>query len=131
MFVFAMSGSLVDMKPDEETGLYTLLFKDKNRKRFVGICNFIMINDQEEKLLVLPSATFVPSNNKPARYAGTLAKFSQFSSQPGVPPVVSRGDGDDVILVGYRTKADALRALRAVREDQEFPELCVSPGSKV
>ena len=67
----------------------------------------------------------------PARYAGTLAKFSQFSSQPGVPPVVSRGDGDDVILVGYRTKADALRALRAVREDQEFPELCVSPGSKV
>ena len=61
MFVFAISGSLVDMKPDEETGLYTLLFKDKNRKRFVGICNFIMINDQEEKLLVLPFATFVPS----------------------------------------------------------------------
>ena len=57
-----MSGSLVDMKPDEETGLYTLLFKDKNRKRFVGICNSIMINDKEEKLLVLPFATFVPSS---------------------------------------------------------------------
>ena len=43
MFVFAISGSLVDMKPDEETGLYTLLFKDKNRKKFVGIRNFLMI----------------------------------------------------------------------------------------
>ena len=38
-----MSGSLVDMKPDEETGLYTLLFKDKNRKRFVGNRHFIII----------------------------------------------------------------------------------------
>ena len=41
MFVFAILGALVDMKPDEETGLYTLLFKDKNRKRCVG--NFITI----------------------------------------------------------------------------------------
>ena len=43
MFVLVISGALVDMKPDEETGLYTLLFKDKNRKRFVGNCHFIII----------------------------------------------------------------------------------------
>ena len=43
MFVLVISGALVDMKPDEETGLYTLLFKDKNRKRFVGSCHFIII----------------------------------------------------------------------------------------
>ena len=31
---FFIPGTLVDIKPDSETGLYTLQFKDKKRKRF-------------------------------------------------------------------------------------------------
>ena len=61
-----------------------------------------------------------------------MTKFSQYCCESGAEgPVVSRGDEEDEVLVGYKDKAEALRALRAVREDQDFPEIRVAPGSRV
>ena len=61
-----------------------------------------------------------------------MAKFSQYCCESGEEvPVVTRGDEEDVVLVGFKDKAEALRALRAVREDQDFPEIRVAPASRV
>ena len=61
-----------------------------------------------------------------------MAKFSQYCCESGSDgPVVARGDEEDEVLVGYKDKGEALRALRAVGEDQDFPEIRVAPVSQV
>ena len=60
-----------------------------------------------------------------------MAKFEQYSNSPQSPPIIARGAGQDVVFVGYAEKEEALRALQAVRQDEEFPEIQVAPASKV
>ena len=101
----------MDLKPDKN-GLYTLMFKDKNRKRFVLFMDF-----SKYKFII-------------SRYLGTLSKFEPFCSRPETAPIISRGDSDDIVYVSFQHKDDALRALQGVVEDEDFLELQVAPDCR-
>ena len=59
-----------------------------------------------------------------------MARFGPFCSGSQTTPVLAKGQEDDIIYVGFKEKDDALRALQAVWDDEEFPELQVAPGSR-
>ena len=53
-----------------------------------------------------------------------MAKFEQYSNSPKSPPILGRGASQDIVFVAYTEKEEALRALQAVRQDEEFPAEC-------
>ena len=61
---------------------------------------------------------------------GTLARFEPFCPRPETAPIVIRGDSDDLVYVSFHHKDDALWALQAVAEDEDFLELQVAPDSR-
>ena len=65
------------------------------------------------------------------RYLKTLAKFEPYCSSLEAGPVISRGNGDDIVFIGYQNKEDALRALEEVGMDEDFPEVQVAPDSRI
>ena len=88
------SGAHVDIIPDKDTGLYTLMFKDKLGKKYVG----------------------------------TLAVFKKYCSGQG--PAIKKGDGAQEVLVAYKVKEDAVKALKENLDNPEFPDLHVAPSSR-
>ena len=53
------------------------------------------------------------------RYLGILEKFRQFCSSPDNPqthPVIKRGDVPQLVLVGFKQKENAVRALNELEE---------------
>ena len=53
------------------------------------------------------------------RYPGILEKFRQFCSNPSNPsthPVIKKGEAPQLVLVGFRNKEDAVRALSCLEE---------------
>ena len=51
------------------------------------------------------------SNVSRSRYGGILDKFIQFCSTPNNLPVIKRGDLPQLVLVAFKEKEDAVRAL--------------------
>jgi len=88
------TGAHVDIIPDKDTGLYTLMFKDKLGKKYVG----------------------------------TLAVFKNYCSGQG--PAIKKGDGAQEVLVAYKVKEDAVKALKENLDNPEFPDLHVAPSSR-
>jgi len=88
------TGAHVDIIPDKDTGLYTLMFNDKLGKKYVG----------------------------------TLAVFKKYSSGQG--PAIKKGDGAQEVLVAYKVKEDAVRALKENLDNPDFPDLHVAPSSR-
>eukprot|EP00092_Neocalanus_flemingeri_P097510 GFUD01124274.1.p1 GENE.GFUD01124274.1~~GFUD01124274.1.p1 ORF type:complete len:456 (+),score=149.98 GFUD01124274.1:197-1369(+) len=64
---------------------------------------------------------------KGKRYKATMEKFKIYSKQL---PLISRGLGADQVLVAFHAKEEAVTALRADLENEEFPELHVAPVSR-
>jgi len=64
---------------------------------------------------------------KMKRYKATMQQFKVYSKQL---PIISRGLGADQVLVGFQVKGEALEALRANLDNEEFPELQVASGSR-
>ena len=93
-FLLNYSGAHVDIIPDKDTGLYTLMFKDKLGKKYVG----------------------------------TLAVFKNYCSGQG--PAIKKGDGAQEVLVAYKVKEDAVKALKENLDNPEFPDLHVAPSSR-
>ena len=85
----------MDIIPDKETGLFTLMFIDKNQKK----------------------------------YAGTVAVFKQYCSSSKSGPFISKG-GQWEVLVAFKIKNDAIKALKENLDNPEFPELHVAPSSR-
>ena len=53
------------------------------------------------------------------RYVGILEKFRQFCSSPNNPstlPVIKKGEAPRLVLVGFKKKEDAVRALNSLEE---------------
>ena len=53
------------------------------------------------------------------RYPGILEKFRQFCSSPNNPnthPVIKKGEVPQLVLVGFKQKEDAVRALNSLEE---------------
>ena len=96
MIQFVSLGAHVDIMPDKETGLFTLMFHDKKRKK----------------------------------YSGTLARFKQFCSDSKSGPFISKGVGPQEVLVAYKVKDDAVKALKENLNNEEFPDLHVAPSSR-
>lgn len=45
--------------------------------------------------------------------------------------LITRGQEENTVLVGFRLKVEALQALDGVEGDEDFPQLKVAPGSKI
>ena len=90
----------MDIIPDRKTGLYTLAFPNKNDLRWANFGEtFVFI------ILVLV-----------LRYPGILEKFRQFCSSPSSLPVIKKGEAPRLVLVGFKKKEDAVRALNCLEE---------------
>ena len=62
------------------------------------------------------------------RYLGILEKFRQFCSSPDNPnthPVIKKGELPQLVLVGFKKKEDAVRALNTLEE------VNVAPSSRI
>ena len=94
LVILTCAGAHVDIIPDKDTGLYTLMFNDKLGKKYVG----------------------------------TLAVFKKYSSGQG--PAIKKGDGAQEVLVAYKVKEDAVRALKENLDNPDFPDLHVAPSSR-
>ena len=90
------SGAHVDIVPDKETGLFTLMFIDKLQKK----------------------------------YAGTLAVFKQYCTSSKSGPFITKGSGQGEVLVAFKIKNDAIKALKENLDNPEFTELHVAPSSR-
>eukprot|EP00092_Neocalanus_flemingeri_P019000 GFUD01020585.1.p1 GENE.GFUD01020585.1~~GFUD01020585.1.p1 ORF type:complete len:459 (+),score=139.75 GFUD01020585.1:203-1378(+) len=64
---------------------------------------------------------------KRKRYRATIENFKIYSKHL---PLISRGLGADQVLVAFHAKEEAVTALRADLENEEFPELHVAPVSR-
>ena len=54
-----------------------------------------------------------------SRYLAVLDKFRRFCSIPDIPqthPVIKKGEVPQLVLVGFKQKEDAIRALNALEE---------------
>ena len=65
------------------------------------------------------------------RYSGTRDKFLQYCSSPETGFTITKGDEDDVVMVGFSVKSEALLALQDAQYDEDFPDLQVGPGSRI
>ena len=86
----------MDIIPDKETGLFTLMFIDKHQKK----------------------------------YAGTVAVFKQYCTNAKSGPFISKGSGQGEVLVAFKIKNDAIKALKENLDNEDFPELHVAPSSR-
>ena len=71
---------------------------------------------------------FVDKKHK--RYAGTIAQFKKYCKEPKNGPFITKGQGLDEVLVGFKVKEEAIQALKENLDNDDFPELCVAPSSR-
>ena len=74
--------------------------------------------------------TLMFHDRKMKKYAGTLERFKQYSSDSKSGPFISKGVGPHQVLVAFKVKDDAVKALKENLNNEEFPELHVAPSSR-
>jgi len=68
------------------------------------------------------------TDSKRKRFKATMEKFSTYDKEL---PVISRGLGNEQVLVGFHGKEGAVLALRENIECEDFPGLHVAPDSRI
>merc|ERR1719186_1124657 len=84
--------------------------------------HFVMFPDKVTGLY-----TLCFTDTKMKRYKATIEQFKHYSKQL---PIISRGLGVNQVMVGFHAKGEAVEALRANLDNEEFPELQVASGSR-
>ena len=56
--------------------------------------------------------------------------FQEYCIDPADVPFITRGD-EDIVFVAFKHRTEAIRALQAVGQNEDFPELQVAPASRV
>ena len=83
----------------------------------------IIVRDSKTGLYTL---CFTDSMKK--KFKATLEKFAPYSKV--LPPVISKGEGEEQVFVGFQEEEDAIVALKENIESAEFPGLHVAPASR-
>jgi len=114
---------------DPEAGsVLEVKMKDKD----LTIAAFVALKDKYPGLQLVKTGTadIIPDkmtglytlafpNKNDLRYPGILEKFRQFCSSPNNPnthPVIKKGEVPQLVLVGFKQKEDAVRALNSLEE---------------
>eukprot|EP00092_Neocalanus_flemingeri_P015933 GFUD01017250.1.p1 GENE.GFUD01017250.1~~GFUD01017250.1.p1 ORF type:complete len:1654 (+),score=467.45 GFUD01017250.1:121-5082(+) len=98
------------------------------RKKYPGLEGDSSSNHADifpDKETGLYTLCFTDTNRK--RYKATMEKFKMYSKQL---PIISRGLGEEQVLVAFHAKEEAVKALRQNLDNDEFPELHVASVSR-
>ena len=74
--------------------------------------------------------TLMFHDKKMKKYSGTLERFKQYCSDSKSGPFISKGVGPKEVLVAFKVKDDAVKALKENLHSDEFPDLHVAPSSR-
>ena len=56
--------------------------------------------------------------------------LQQYCINPVEGPIITRGE-EEIVFVAFKGRTEAVRALQAVGQTENFPELQVAPASRV
>ena len=64
------------------------------------------------------------------RFIATMDVFHEYCTDSEDVPIITKGD-QQIVFVAFKDRSEAIRALQAVGQNEDFPELQVAPASRV